>query len=112
MINYDTWSVLGSTGWFLVLLGQFGALLVGTWWYSLSIWWYWLIYDGTGLVEGSSGWYLVVLGQYNLVLIGIKWYWVDKRLLCLYILKKNNGDVNQPTDRANIEQSAFSKVRK
>ena len=34
----------------------------------------------------------------------------------LYIEKKNNGDVNRPTDRptnrVNIEQSAFSKVRK
>ena len=65
---------------------------------------------------GGTGWYLVILGQYNLVLFGIKWYWADKGLLCLYILKKINGDVNQPTDqptnRVNIEQSAFSKVRK
>ena len=64
---------------------------------------------------GSTGWYLVILGQYNLVLFGIKWYWANKELLCLYILKKINGDVNrptdqptdQPTDRVNIEQSAF-----
>ena len=35
------------------------------------------------------------------------WYWVNEGLLCLYILKKINGDVNQPTDRVNIEQSAF-----
>ena len=50
---------------------------------------------------------MIVLGQYNLVLIGIELYWVNKGLLCLYILKKINGDVNQPTDRVNIEQSAF-----
>ena len=63
---------------------------------------------------------LIVLGHYHLVLIGIEWYWVDKGLLCLYILKKINGDVdrptdrptNQPTNRVNIEQSAFSNVRK
>ena len=60
---------------------------------------------------GDTGCNLVLLGQYNLVLIGIEWYWVNKGLLCLYILKKINGDVNQPTDqptdRVNIEQSAF-----
>ena len=50
---------------------------------------------------------LVVMGHYNLVLIGIEWYWVDKGLLCLYILKKINGDVNRPTNRVNIEQSAI-----
>ena len=58
-----------------------------------------MVLGGTGSVWVGSGWYLVVLGQYNLVLIGIKWYWVSIRLLCLYILKKNNGDVNQPTDQ-------------
>ena len=26
-------------------------------------------------------------------------------------IEKINGDVDQPTDRANIEQSAFSKVK-
>ena len=72
---------------------------------------YWLVFGGTGSVWGSTGWYLVILGQYNLELFGFKWYWVNKGLLCLYILKKNNGDVNrptnQPTNRVNIEQSAF-----
>ena len=55
-------------------------------------------------VLGSTGWYLVMLGQYNLVLFGIKWYWVNKGLLCLYILKKL---MVTSTDRVNIEQSAF-----
>ena len=41
----------------------------------------------------------MILGQYDLVLFGIKWYWVNKGLLCLYILKKINGDVNRPTNR-------------
>ena len=80
----------------MVVLGQYRAVLV---------------FGGTGSVWGSTGWYLVILGQYNLVLFGIKWYWVNKGLLCLYILKKINGDVDRPTDqptnRVNIEQSAF-----
>ena len=45
--------------------------------------------------------FLVVLGQYGAVLIGIKWYWVNKGLLCLYILKKRVMVTltNQPTDQ-------------
>ena len=58
--------------------------------------------------RGSSGWYLVLLGQYNLVLFGIKWYWVNKGLLCLYILKKLMvTPTDRPTNRVNIGQSAF-----
>ena len=60
---------------------------------------YWLVFDGTGSLWGDTGSNLVVLGQYNLKLIGIEWYLVNKVLLCLYILKKINGDVNQPTNR-------------
>ena len=70
-----------------------------------------MVFDVTGSVWGDTGCNLLVLGQYNLVLIGIELYWVNKGLLCLYILKKINGDVNrptnQPTERVNIEQSAF-----
>ena len=55
---------------------------------------------------GSTDWYLVILGQYNLVLFVVKWYWVNKGLLCLYILKKL---MVTSTDRVNIEQSAFFK---
>ena len=45
-------------------------------------------------------WSLVVVGQYNLVLFGIKWYWVNKGLLCLYILKKLMvTSTDQPTDQ-------------
>ena len=59
-----------------------------------------LVFGGTGSVWGSTGWYLVILGQYNLVLFGIKWYWVNKGLLCLYILKKLMvTSTDQPTDR-------------
>ena len=72
-----------------------------------------MVFDGTGSVWGDTGCYLVVLGQYKLVLIGIEWYWANKGLLCLYILKKLMvTSTNQPTNRANIEQSAFLNVRK
>ena len=30
---------------------------------------YWLIYDGTGLLEGGTGWYLVEEDQYGVVLV-------------------------------------------
>ena len=71
-----------------------------------------MVWGATGSVWGITGWYLVILGQYNLVLFGIKWYWVNKGLLCLYILKKlmvtsTDQPTDQPTDRVNIEQSAF-----
>ena len=58
-----TWSVGGVIGWYLVVLGQYRAVLVGTWWYWVSMERYWLIHDGTGSVEGGTGWYLMVLGQ-------------------------------------------------
>ena len=51
-----TGSVWGSTGWYLVVLGQFRAALVDTF--------------GTGSVKGGTGRYLVVLGQYGAVLVG------------------------------------------
>ena len=84
---------------------------IDIWWYWIKKGRYWVVFGGTGSVWGSTGWYLVILGHYNMVLCGIKWYWVNKGLLCLYILKKINGDVNRPTNRptnrVNIEQSAF-----
>ena len=57
-----------------MVLGQYGMILVGTWWYWVSIGWSWLIYDSTGSVEGSTVWYFVVLGQYGAVLVGTWWY--------------------------------------
>ena len=73
---------------------------IDIWWYWVNIGRYWLVFGGTGSVWGSTGWYLVILGQYNLVLFGIKWYWVNKGLLCLYILKKLMvTSTNRPTNR-------------
>ena len=44
MIYDGTRSVEGGTGWYLVVLGQYGVVLVGTWWYMvlLGIKWYWV----------------------------------------------------------------------
>ena len=42
---------------------HFMLVLVDTWWYWISMEWYWLIYDVTESEEGVSSWYLVVLGQ-------------------------------------------------
>ena len=48
---YDgTGSVEGGIGWYLVVLGQYRAVLVGTWVYWVSITWYCLVSSGTGLV--------------------------------------------------------------
>ena len=53
---YDgTGSVEGGTGWYLVILGQWEAVLVGTWWYWFNMERDWLIHDGTWSVEGSTG---------------------------------------------------------
>ena len=56
----NIWRIFGSVEG-LLLLGQCGALLVGTWWDLASIGWYQLIYDATQSVQGGTGWYLVLL---------------------------------------------------
>ena len=56
-------SVQGGTSWYLMVLGQWKAVLVVSWWYWVSEKWYWLIYDGAVSVQGGTGWYLIVLGQ-------------------------------------------------
>ena len=72
-----TWPVLGGTGWFVVVMGQYGAVLVGTWWYWVSIERCWLVCGSNGSVWGGVDWYLVVLGQYGAVLVGTWWKWVS-----------------------------------
>ena len=37
LIHDGTGSVWGCTGWYLVELGQYGAVLIGIWWYWVSI---------------------------------------------------------------------------
>ena len=83
---------------------------IDIWWYWIKKGRYWVVFGGTGSVWGSTGWYLVILGHYNLVLCGIKWYWVNKGLLCLYILKKINGDVDRPTDQPTDQQGEYRAI--
>ena len=78
MIYDGTGSVEGSTGWYLVVLGQNRAVWVDIRCYWVSMKRNWLIHDNIGLVKGGTGWYLVVLGQSNLVPIGIKWNRVSR----------------------------------
>ena len=53
----------------MMVLGQYGADLVRTWWYWVSMERNWLIHDGTGSVCGSTCWYLVALDQYKAVMV-------------------------------------------
>ena len=48
---------------------QYRLALVDTWWYWVSMKWYWLIHDGTGSVWGDTCWYLVVLDQQRAVMV-------------------------------------------
>ena len=63
MIYDVTGSVEGGTGWYLVVLGQYGAELVYNWWYWDSIGRYWLVYDSTGSVWSTTGSFMMLLGQ-------------------------------------------------
>ena len=38
--------------WYMMVLGQHGAVLVGTWWYWISVTWYCLVLSGTRLLPG------------------------------------------------------------
>ena len=87
MIYDSTGPLQGSTGWYLMVLGQYGVILVVTRWYWVSITWYWL------------------------VLIGIEWYWVNKGLLCLYILKELMvTSTNRPTDQPTNQQGKYRAI--
>ena len=39
------------TGYYLVVLSEYGSVLVGTWWYWVNITWYCLVLSGTWLVS-------------------------------------------------------------
>ena len=45
----------GGTGWYLLVLGQSMAVLVGAWWYWVSMERNWLVHDGTWSVKSSKG---------------------------------------------------------
>ena len=71
MVLDGTGSVEGGTGWYLLVLGQYGALLADTLWYMVRRRQHWLVVGGAGSVWSGTDWYLVVLGQYSLILLGI-----------------------------------------
>ena len=48
MIYDGAVSVQGGTGWYLMVLGQWKAVLVGTWWYWVNMERDWLKHYGTG----------------------------------------------------------------
>ena len=60
-----------------MVLGQYRAIMVGTWWYWVSRRRYWLIHDGTGSAWSDTCWYLVVLDQQRAVMVDTQWYWVS-----------------------------------
>ena len=53
MIYNGIESVQGGTGWYLVVLSQYGAELFYTWWYSDSVGR--LVLGGTGSVWSGTG---------------------------------------------------------
>ena len=50
-----TGSVLGGTDWYLIVLGRLRAVLFVTWWYWVSIGWYWSVLGDTGSNQGGTG---------------------------------------------------------
>ena len=78
-----------------MVLGQYGAELVVTWWYLVSKWCYRLVIGGTGSVYGGTSWYLVVLGQYRAVRVDIWCYWVSMKWNLL--IHDNTGSVKGGT---------------
>ena len=55
--------MLGVTGWYLVVQGQYRAVMVGTWWNWDSMGRYWPVLGVTGSVWGSSWWNWVSFGR-------------------------------------------------
>ena len=70
LVDIGTGSVEGSSGWYLVVMGQEKAVLVNTLWYSVSIGWYWFILYGNGSVWSGTGSHMMALGQYGSILVG------------------------------------------
>ena len=69
MVPRGNGSVLSGIDRCLVVLGQYKAVLVGTWLDLVSRGRHWLLLGGTGSVYCGTGWYLVVLSQNRAVLV-------------------------------------------
>ena len=63
MIYDGTGSVEGGTGWYLVVLGQYGAELVDTLWYRVRRRQYWLVLGGDVSVWSVAVREMMVLDQ-------------------------------------------------
>ena len=111
----DTTSTWWTVSWDFVLLGQYRAALVGTWYYWVSIGWYWWYLValhlcksqlvGTGSVDGGTGWYFVKTGgtgcQYDMLseIIRFAWskssnYWIVEEWKVI-----TDKQTNKQTDR-------------
>ena len=69
MVLGGTGPIKGGTGRYMMVLGQDRLVLVGTWWYWVSMERYWFIYDDTGSVWVNTCRYLVVLDQQRAVIV-------------------------------------------
>ena len=72
-------AIMVGTWWYWVSMGRYwlvhcatGSLSGCTCWYLVGTRRYWLVLGGTGSVWGGNGWDLMVLGQYNSILLSIK----------------------------------------
>ena len=84
MIYDSTGPLQGSTGWYLMVLGQYGVILVVTRWYWVSITWYWLVLSCTGLIKGFYA--------------------------CIYWKKLMVTSTNQPTDQPTDQQGEYRAI--
>ena len=71
LVLVDTWWFWVSMEWYWLIYDDTGSVEGASGWYWVSMWQCWLIYDGTGSVEGGTGWYLAVLGQWKAALVDI-----------------------------------------
>ena len=55
LVLWGNWSVWGGNGWYLVLLGQYRAVLVVTRWYWVSLLRHWLVLGDNGSKPGGTG---------------------------------------------------------
>ena len=54
-------------------MGQYRAVLAGTWWYWVSMGQYWLVLGVTGSVWDGTGWFMVLVMVEELVAGGEDW---------------------------------------
>ena len=72
---------------YVVVLGQYRAVLFGTWWYWVSITWYCLLLSGTGLFYG-----------FNASIYWKKWRWSDVTIAGRTDKQTRKDRATQPID--------------